>query len=274
MAYKKVKLPESDDYNGSYVFGGRVLSFKNGEALIPDHQEEDFKKAHPKATVSEFNPDKEGEKLTSYYYYKMEGHDVAKEKENLSLDNVADAHGLAPREAAELEGPNQFTRQTSNNWDSTVKIVPNSENPELVGDDELFQGVPVTTPSKSVEKALDKRSQAAKKHSKTLYEAYEGSNPSRDEALERGTTVRAPLDNLRTANPAQREALKKNEEAAEIVEMGADEVAERNSDAADEKYGGVDHEGLDTGKKRANEKKFAKTEENRQKSTGESSAAE
>ncbi|MGI0133446.1 MAG: hypothetical protein ACREBW_00610 [Candidatus Micrarchaeaceae archaeon] len=267
MAYKKVKLPDSENYNGSYIFGHSALGFHNGEAVIPEHQEEEFKSLHPKATVTDYDPEKDGKDLTSYYYYRMEGHDVAKEKENLSLDNVADAHALAPQRFAEhggdLEGPAALQRQSVNNWDSTVKIVPNTEIPIMIPDEETYRSVPVTTASKAVEKRLDERGALAKKQSKGLREAYEGSSTSRDESLERGTTVRAPLDNLRTANPAQREALRKNTETAELVEMGSEKVAEKNSDDADEKYGGVDHEGVDSAKKHANERKFAKAEEKR-----------
>lgn len=267
MTYKKVKLPDSEDYNGTYIFGNSALGFHNGETLIPGHQEEEFKRLHPKATFTDHDPEKDGKDLTSYYYYKMEGHDVAKEKENLSLDNVADAHALAPQRFAEhtkdVEGPAAFHRQTVNNWDSTVKIVPNLEGPKLIPDDEIYRSVPVSTASKAVEKKLDERGDLARKQAKSLRDGYEGSNTSRDESLERGTTVRAPLDNLRTANPAQKEALKQNEKTAELVEKGSEGVAREHSDAADEKYGGVD-----ASKKAANEKKFAKTEENRQNAEG------
>lgn len=251
MAYKKVTLKNSEDYSGKAVLDHGVTSFHNGTAIVPEETVKSMKDRGMDLSVEDFDPEKDNESLTNYYYYRMEGHDAAKEKENLSLDNVADAHRLAPADHPEIAGPETLGRTSTNNWDSTVKIVPNLESPRLVPDDELYRGVPVTTASKKVEKRLDKRGDLARKHAKAVRDAYEGSNPARDEALERGTLVRAPLDNLRAANPAQKEALKENAEAAELVEMGADEIAQKNSDEADEKYGGVDRE-----TKAKNQKKF------------------
>ena len=97
MAYKKVTLKNSEDYSGKAVLDHGVTSFHNGTAIVPEETVKSMKDRGMDLSVEDFDPEKDNESLTNYYYYRMEGHDAAKEKENLSFGTLSHLNLTPPR---------------------------------------------------------------------------------------------------------------------------------------------------------------------------------